>query len=189
MRVLVIAEDPTHDHYILKPVVEKLLEDAGRPSAAVEVLRDPALRGADQALRREVVAEIIEDNRPMIDLFLLIVDRDCDRQRHGARLAERLAEHEGVLLGCAAVEEVETWMLALHRAELEAAFGEVRAECDPKERFAEPFLSRMGWSTEVGGGRKRAMRALAGNWAGLLQVCPEIRGLRDALREWLVTRG
>jgi hypothetical protein len=68
-------------------------------------------------------------------------------------------------------------MLAIHRAELDVSFGVVHVECDPKERFAEPFLARKGWTTEVGGGRKHAMRALAGQWAGLLQVCPDVAAL------------
>lgn len=187
MRILVIPEDPTDDQYILKPIVEKLMEDIGRP-AKVEVLRDPKMRGADEALNAEVVAAIIEDNQAMIDLFLLMIDRDCNRQSHETRLATRVGEHPHVLLGCAAVEKVETWMLALHRAELKASFSDVRAECEPKERFAEPFLAGKGWTTEVGGGRKHAMRALAGQWAGLLQVCPDVAALRDRVRAWLAAR-
>jgi hypothetical protein len=40
-RVLVIPEDPTHDQYILKPVVEAMFRSLGKPNARVEVLKDP----------------------------------------------------------------------------------------------------------------------------------------------------
>ena len=44
-RVLVIPEDPTLNGYILKPLAERLLEDAGKPNAKVKVL-DNLLSGA-----------------------------------------------------------------------------------------------------------------------------------------------
>lgn len=67
MKVLIIPEDPTHDRFVLKPVVERLFEDLGR-AARVEVLAEPHLRGVDQALDRETVQGIVADN-PMIDLY------------------------------------------------------------------------------------------------------------------------
>ncbi len=39
MKVLVIAEDPTYDQYILKPIGERIFRDLDRP-VRVEVLRD-----------------------------------------------------------------------------------------------------------------------------------------------------
>ena len=50
-KVLVIPEDPTHNGYILKPLVQALVADAGRPRAAVTVLNNPWLGGYDHALR------------------------------------------------------------------------------------------------------------------------------------------
>jgi hypothetical protein len=76
---------------------------------------------------------------------------------------------------------VEVWMLALHREELDGRWPEVRSDCDPKERYADSFLRGKGWLTEVGRGRKRAMRELATQWASLLSVCPELAELRDRL--------
>ncbi len=180
MKVLVIPEDPTLDQYVLKPIVEALFRDLGR-KARVEVLQDPHLSGVDEALSQKVIAAIVEEN-PMMDLFLVLVDRDCNRMKNAERAAEREAEHPRRLLACLAVEEVEVWMLALHRDELGGRWPEVRADCDPKELYADPFLREKGWLTEVGRGRKRAMRELPSRWGSLLSVCPELAQLRERLR-------
>ncbi len=186
MRVLVIPEDPTLDQYILKPIIERVLAEAGG-TGRVEVLQNPRMRGATHALNAGIVREIIEDNS-MIDLFVLAVDRDCDRDGNVGLAEARANEHPGKLLSCLAVEEVEVWMLALHRQSLRTPWSEVRSDCDPKERHAEPFLDRMEWSLGVGGGRKRAMRDLAGQWQSLVSVCPELAELRDRVRAWIGAR-
>lgn len=185
LRVLVISEDPTLDQHILKPVVERLFDELGRRSR-VEIHEPPRghARGVAQALDRDTLAGVIED-RPMFSVFLLIVDRDGDLKR-ADRVSALVREHPDKLVACLAVEEVETWMLALHRAALSAPWPQVRAERDPKERYAEPFLRERGWSMELGKGRKRAMRDIGAQWAGLLQVCPEIAELRDALGVLLI---
>jgi hypothetical protein len=77
------------------------------------------------------------------------------------------------------------WMLALHREDLGASFSDVRKECHPKERFADPLLKQRGWMAEVGKGRKRAMRDIGHGWRGLLQVCPEIDDLKHRIAVWL----
>ena len=78
MRVLVIPEDPTLDQYILKPIIERVLAEAGG-TGRVEVLQNPRMRGATHALNAGIVREIIEDNS-MIDLFVLAVDRSWSCQ-------------------------------------------------------------------------------------------------------------
>ena len=181
MKVLVIPEDPTNDQYILKPVVEHLFADIGRP-ARVEILRDPHLRGVDQSLDRQMVASIVQDN-PMIDLFLLIVDRDCNRMNNEQRVSDREAEHGDRLFACLAIEEMEVWLLALHRNAIGSPWADVRTECDPKETLCGPLLDTLGRSGP-GGGRKRTMRSLPGNWAGLLTVCSEIGDLKTRVTAW-----
>ncbi|NNB96738.1 hypothetical protein HJC10_21745 [Corallococcus exiguus] len=183
MKVLVIPEDPTRDQYILKPIVEKLFEDLGR-KARVEVLKDPHLRGTSEALDKRTIESIVAEN-PMENLFLLMVDRDGDRMRNSHHAAGREADHPHRLIACLAREEVEVWMLALHRDELGAAWAEVRAHTDPKEQYADPFLRQKGWLMQVGSGRKRAMQGLGSQWQALLTVCPELKDLRDRLRAWL----
>jgi hypothetical protein len=149
----------------------------------VDVLRDPHLRGVDQALDRDIVAGIVRDN-PMEDLFILMVDRDCNRLGNATKAATRLEEHPGRLLACLACQEVEVWMLALHRKQLTTPWSTIRDECDPKELYADPFIAAQGWSALVGRGRKKAMRELGSAWAGLLQVCPELRELHDQIGAW-----
>lgn len=185
MKVLVIPEDPTLDQYILKPIVERLFQDVGR-RARVDVLSDPHLRGIDEALDSKMLARIIEEN-PMVDLFLIMVDRDCNRYGNEERAAAREQEHPGKLLACLAVQEVEVWMVALHREALDGAWKDVRADCDPKERYAEPLLRKLSSPTAVGHGRKQAMRELATQWSALVQRCEELARLRERLKEWVAS--
>ncbi len=181
MKVLIIPEDQELDRYIVKPVVEALFADLGVP-ASVNVLPEPRLRGAGEALDKDTVASIVRDN-PMEDLFLLIVDRDCNREQHEAKAAQRLAEHAGKLLACLAVQEVEVWLLALYKDRLKVTFTEVRKDPDPKERWAEPLLKELG-SEGPGRGRKAAMRALSGKWRSLHDTCPELLDLQRRIQAW-----
>jgi hypothetical protein len=136
MKVLVIPEDSKLDQYVLKPVMERIFQ-ALEIAARVDVLPDRRLRGVSHAL--DSVDEIIADN-PMEDLFLLVIDRDCDRENNTVRAQQVQSRHTGKLIAICAREEVEIWMLALHRGKLAASWRDIKADCDPKERYAEPFL-------------------------------------------------
>lgn len=178
MKVLIIPEDQTLDGFIVKPVVEALMADLEIP-CGVDVLPEPRLRGAGDALNPDVVNAIVRDN-PMVDLFILAVDRDCNREGNEEKAAARAEEHAPKLVVCLAVQELEVWMLALYKAKLDASWGEVKAECDPKERWAEPLLSALG-AGGPGRGRKKAMRALKGKLQTLLALCEEVRDLKAKL--------
>jgi hypothetical protein len=102
------------------------------------------------------------------------------RTKNVEKAAARVAEHSNKLIACLAVEEVEVWLLAVHRENLNAGWLEVRAECDPKERFAEPLLNMLGRDSP-GRGRKGAMRGLGAKWKGLLELCPEIKALKTSI--------
>lgn len=151
MKVLIIPEDPKLDQYILRPVVERMMADLG-VAARVEVLWDPRLRSVSQALDPATVRKIVAANR-MVDLFLLMVDRDCESDR-AARARTREDEHPGRLLATLAIEEVEVWMLALHRDVLPSAWQDIRRECHPKERFAHPLLASIFPRLAPGEGRR-----------------------------------
>lgn len=179
MKVLIIPEDQALDQYIVKPVVEAMLRDEQIP-ARVDVLPEPRLRGTGMALDAQIIAGIVTNN-PMVDLFLLIVDRDCNREGNEEQAAARQREHQGKLIACLAVQEVEVWLLALYTDRLGARLTEVRAHCDPKERWAEPLLDELG-REGPGRGRKRAMRVLASNWRRLRARCPELASLQKAVR-------
>ena len=118
MKVLIIPEDPTHDPHIIKPIIQALFDDLGR-KAWVDVLREPRLRGTSDALDAATIAAIVAENE-MIDLFLLVVDRDCNRDGNDSKAAARAREHDGKLLACLARQEVEVWLLALHTDQLDA---------------------------------------------------------------------
>lgn len=182
MKVLLIPEDPTLDQYILKPVVTQLFADLGK-TPRIEVLSKPRLRGVAQALDARVLADVVADY-PMIDLFLVLVDRDGDLRRR--QLADaREAAHPDRLLVCLAVEEVEIWMLALHSEKLGVPWSEVRGEVDLKKRFAHPFLEAHAPKLELGRGRAWAMQAMGAHWRGVCRRCAELAELRQRVAEWL----
>lgn len=176
MKVLVIPEDQELDQYIVKPAVQLMLKELD-VTARVDVLPEPRLRGASEALDRSLIAEIVRDN-PMIDLFLLLVDRDCDREGNEQRAREREAEHPR-LLACCAWQEVEVWLLSAYKDRLNTPWATVRQDCDPKESFAEPLLNELGTSGP-GRGRKAAMSMVRFDD---LMTCSELRSFYERLRE------
>jgi hypothetical protein len=186
VKVLVIPEDPTLDQYILKPIVARIFADLGRLSPRIQVLSNPRLRGVAQALDGEILGDIVA-TYPMVDLFLVLVDRDGDARRLDVA-RQREAEQEGRLFVCLAIEEIEVWMLAVHREALEPRWSEVRSEIHPKERFAEPFLKANAPKLDPGAGRAWAMRDLGSRWKGVLQCCSEIEELRQRIEQWLARR-
>jgi hypothetical protein len=181
VKVLVVLEDPTLDQYIVKPIVEKMFDSLSQ-TAQVDVLTNPYMRGVKDVF--DQIDGIVEDNP--VDLFLIVIDRDCDRENHTEKLRIRVERHEETMVGCLAREEVEVWMLAAQN-NLPASWGEIRRHCDPKEHFAEPWLAANGFtSADVGHGRKRAMQALPTNFKRVLSRCDELRELSAELRARLV---
>jgi hypothetical protein len=57
VNVLVVVEDPALDEHIARPVVEALMADAGI-RGKVRVLSNPRLRGANDALDRDILGGI-----------------------------------------------------------------------------------------------------------------------------------
>ncbi|MCI0693828.1 hypothetical protein L0337_17700 [candidate division KSB1 bacterium] len=182
---MVIPEDPDLDRYILKPVIKAVFNDLNR-IARVEVLPNPRLRGVDQALDPAQLNSII-NSYPQEDLFLLLIDRDCDQNRINrvnSRESEVMSRGKA-LIGCLAIEEVEMWALAIYQGELPARWQEMRQECDPKEAYFHPLVEQLGLQNNVGRGRKHIMKSLSGQYSRLLQLCPEIAELRDRIRQKL----
>ncbi|MGH7598874.1 MAG: hypothetical protein ACREOI_21170 [bacterium] len=182
---MVIPEDPTLDQFILKPVVEALFRDLNRV-ARVQVLANPRLSSVVQALDPATLNVII-DGYPQEDLFLLLIDRDCDQNRIisvNSRESEVMSRGKA-LIGCLAIEEVEMWALAIYQGELPARWQEMRQECDPKEAYFHPLIEQLGLQNNVGRGRKHIMKSLSGQYSRLLQLCPEIAELRDRIRQKL----
>jgi hypothetical protein len=123
----------------------------------------------------------------MFDLFLVLIDQDGVADR-SAVAGQREVEHQGRLFFCLAVEEIEVWMLALHRSELSRSWREIRSEIHPKERIAEPFLEEKASKLNRGAARAWALQGLGGHWKGLLRCCPELRDLQQRVERWLIER-
>ena len=180
-RVLVIPEDQTHDHYILQPLVERMLSELGKPNARVTVLPNPKLNGyahAVSAIRNDLI-----DRYSHFDLWLFLPDGD--RASNLQQLETDLAEQGIHLCCCAAQPEVEAWLLAGHRDRLGVPWPEVREHHRMKEDIFEPFLAEHGDSRSPGGGRERLMRETLSNYRGLLSVCPELADLERSLKAFL----
>jgi hypothetical protein len=189
IKAAVISEDHTLDEYIVRPVVEQVFAGLGQ-RCRVTMVNNPRLRGVAQALDPDTLVRVLA-NYPMADVFLTIVDRDCDPNREMGRLANQLqaaADAGRTMFGCLAVEEVEVWALALHRDELAAEWDQVRSDCHPKENYFEPLARRKKWHTGPGKGRKAAMKELRSKWDSLKHFCPELRQFQDQLQAWLSQR-
>lgn len=179
LRVLVIPEDPTYNGYILKPLVERMLAEAGKPNACVTLLANPKLGGykpAAQAIRNE-----LPERYRHFDLWLFLPD--ADRAVGLPQLEADLARQGITLLCCAAVPEIEAWLLAGHRERLKVSWPEVRGHPRLKEEVFEPFLRANGDPRSAGGGREALMRRTLSNYRGLLEMCPELANLERRLRE------
>lgn len=190
MRVVVICEDHTLDAYILKPVVEQIFSEAGRP-ARVQVSSNPRVQGYPQATNPAILEKTYE-NHPMADLFILVLDADCKEDERADALEQRLqtAGESGVALAAVlAIQEVEVWALALHKDKLRSAWQDVRDDCDPKEHYFEPFIQLQGWRRSPGKGRSMAMRPLKTQWASLKRRCPEVQQLCDDVQAFLDAQG
>ncbi|MDM8545841.1 hypothetical protein [Candidatus Venteria ishoeyi] len=175
--VLIIPEDSTNDQFILKPLIQKMIRQFNR-NAIVDVCLDPVLGGLGEALKWERLDEIIE-RYPMVKLFLLIVDRDCEQNRKQKLnnleakaiekfAAERPATKSRYFFAEHAWQEVEVWTLA-GQADLPKNWSmkEIRADCDPKEAYYEPYKRAHNKT------RKTLGKEAAKNYRRIRQLCPE----------------
>ena len=172
MKVLIIPEHPSNDHYILKPLFTRLLRNIGSTSVRVEVCQDPVLGNVDQALRLTRLKEIVEQYVGMTDIFILCVDRDGIVSRR--KTLDHIEKELGSLfLAENAWEELETWALAGLSLPGEWSWAEVRSEIDVKERYFEPYAQQRGLSDSPGGGRKTLGEEASRRISAIRQKCPE----------------
>lgn len=193
MRVLVIPEDVKNDQYILKPIVEAMLQAVGKPHARVTVCQNPRLRGISQALKWDYISEIVEQYKGMYQLLLLCVDRDGepDRRQSLDRLEEQASTvlHGGrLLLAEHAWQEIEVWLLAGHDLPAEWTWQAIRAERDAKERYYLPFAMQRDVWQRPAQGRKTLAAEAARRYERIRQRCPEdIAHLEQRIRVWIAT--
>lgn len=197
MNVLIIAEDPTQDAYILEPIVKAMLTELGHPRAKVQTCRDPVYRGINAVLKEDSLRTIMNRYQGMIDLFLLCVDRDGEAGRRTQLdtretfCAQLLAGQRRTLIAEHAWQEVEVWALAgCNDLPATWPWREIRAERDPKERYFDPYVQMRRLVDTPGAGRQTLGRQAGRQYAARLrQLCPEdIATLEGRVRDWLAAR-
>jgi hypothetical protein len=183
VNVLIIPEDSRRDKELLRPIIQALMAELGRPKAKVRVCEQPVLGGVGEALKWERIHKILDRWGGQTDLFLLLVDRDGAQnagrraaldsleQRSAAVLAEGQA-----LLGELAIEEIEVWVLAGHNLPSEWKWLEIRADAHPKESFFASFLTQHRKMAADAAGRAIVAEEAARSIRRILQLCPEDLG-------------
>ena len=187
LNVLVIPEDPKLNGHILKPLAERLLEDAGKPNARVKVLDNPRLRGYDQAVR--AIRGQLPQRYEFFDLWLFFPDAD----RAGTEAVNDLEadlDAQGItLLCCRAQPEVEIFACAAFRGQLPVTWEDARNHRRLKEEVFEPRRSMLQKLQRrvPGGGRRYMIEQSLRNLPLLYRLCPEVERLRDRIAAWLGT--
>jgi len=180
-KVLVIPEDHTNNGYILKPLVEAILADAGKPQARVVVLTSPRINGFSQA--KTAIREELPERYGFYDLWLFIPDADEGTPGAMQALERELAAKNIKLLCCPAQPEVEIYACVAHREHLPAPWQTVREERDLKEKYFDPLIKARGDPRAAGKGRTEFTKASITPRNTLYQFCPELAGLRDRIKD------
>ncbi|MCA9921244.1 MAG: hypothetical protein KC419_25555 [Anaerolineales bacterium] len=198
--VLIIAEGPTDEH-MLKPIITKMMTAVGKPHATIRF--EPVSKrrgGVDQILKNPNRVQTIIRTNPMVDLFIVCVDRDClngkndpeNRSSQLQTLESKLLDTlktDQTLVGECAVEEIEVWVVGGHQWQKEFPdwrWRTIRAECHPKEQYYEPFAHKRDvWQQAPGQGRKILAQQIS--YSRLKQRCREIKNLENRIRHWLDT--
>jgi len=182
-KALVIPEDPTYNGYILTPLVSRLLAECGKAKAKVKMLDNPKISGITHVF--SLLPDIVE-RYAHFDLLLLLVDADGhDRSGQFERFEAEASDRGVRLICCAAVQEVEAWLLAGHVSKLGRPWSEVQTDVSVKENIFTPFLRQYGDPRSPGGGRDVLMKETLSNYRGLLERCPELAELQKKARRGL----
>ena len=178
--VLVIPEDPTLNGHILKPLVERILQDSGKPNAKVRVMDKPRVRGYGQAVR--AVRDTLPHRYKFFDLCLFFPDADSAGADAMDSLEADLDAHGITLFCCRAQPEVEIYACVAFRVDLPVAWNDARNHPRLKEKLFEPLRSNLGSQRRApGGGRKLMIERSLQNLQLLYQLCPETKQLRDRI--------
>ena len=110
IRVLVIPEDPFNNGYILKPLVDAVLADAGKSLAKTMILSNPRLRGYDHALK--AIREDLPERYGFWDLWIFFPDADRAKPDAMQALETDLLAKGITLLCCPAQPEIEIYCCA-----------------------------------------------------------------------------
>lgn len=188
MNVLVIPEDFRKDQFVLKPVVEAILGAAGKPRATVRACMDPLLGGVEQAMNWNRLDEIIERYAGMVQVLLLVVDRDgIDTRRAALNQLEFKASQKigaGRFYAENAWQEVEVWAMAGLDLPNGWSWAQIRSHPHPKEAYFQPLAEQRGVQEEPGEGRKAFATESAANYARVRARCREdVAALEERLSQ------
>jgi len=190
MNVLIIPEDFRKDQYVLKPIIQRMFAEAGKPNATIRVCLAPLMGGISEAMKWERIAEVL-NRYPMVQVFLLIVDRDGQQGRRQALKvledkANQKLEAGRVFVAENAWQEIEVWALAGQNLPAGWKWSTIRAEVHPKEAYFEPFARQRGLLNEPGEGRTTLGREAARNYPRVRSRCREdIENLETRLKVWI----
>ena len=190
MNVLIIPEDFRTDQFVLKPIVERMFAEIGKPRAKVAMCFDPLLGGIDQATNWDRIADILDMYR-MVDIFLLLVDRDGVAPRRNVlnkleTNAREVLNDDRILLAENAWQEIEVWALAGQDLPKKWSWTEIRNEIHPKETYFERHAEARGLLDEPGQGRTTMGKEAAANYKKLLSRCKEdLVALQMRLADWV----
>ena len=170
MKVLIIPEDYRNDQYILKPIFERMFASFDKPNTKVVMCRKPVMRGVNDALNEARLKEVF-DSYPMIDIFVLCVDRDGVTTRR--RRLDQLEQTWKRLIAVNAWEELETWVLAGLDLPKKWVWADIRADVSVKENYFEPLARLRKVGDGVAGGRQTLGEEAARHLTAMRQKCPE----------------
>lgn len=157
--------------------------------AKVVVCKDPLLGGVGEALKWALIEEIVERYKGMIRIFILVVDRDCNKSRRRAldgledKAARLLADERKRFLAENAWQELEVWVLA-GQTDLPKkwAWKDVLDECDPKEAYYDEYAKRRGVLQAAYEGREQLGREAASNYQRIRELCrKDVRRLEERI--------
>lgn len=181
-KVLVIPEDFTKDEHILKPLIEKLLEEAGIQRATVTVCRDPNFQGVAAAMdKSRLRAEVIE-RYPMVDIFILLIDRDglagreVATQNIESTFTQELAPNNKLFFAELARQEIEIFVLAGHDLDEGTHWQDIREDANVKNTFFQALVRRENTQKLPHQGRKKLMVAAIKNFRSILSRCDDDLG-------------
>lgn len=177
-KVLVIPEDPTLNGYLLKPLVEKVMEDAGKRQAKVLVLRDPKVGGFSQAVDL-ITSGKLRDKYGHYDFWLFLPDGDMAKDLR--EMEQKVVGQKARLITCAIQPEVEILVLAGHPKADVRPWAVAIKHPKFKETYFAPFLREHGDRRAPGQGREQLMREALRQYARIKRLCPEIAELEKRI--------
>lgn len=180
-KVLVVPEDHTNNGAILKPLVEAILTDAGKPNARVQVLDNPRVQGYDGA--RAALRGVLVERYDWMNLWLFMPDADRASLQAMQGLEAELRGKGVTLFCCPAEPEVEIYAAAPYSDEIRGGWAAARGHPNFKEAVFAPLLAAHGDARRPAGGRDRMIGEAIRNLTRLYQLCPELKQLRDRIAE------